>query len=98
MSPNLSDKKAVMIAAISAPVLIPFGTYKQAHSYRLGCYGIRGRAKKASRKINPPADPAHDSTAWDGLGFNITQVESNRWVLWVGVPTLESLGIVGHDG
>ena len=90
---DLTDKTAVMSAAVSGPVTAIFGSKTAANDYRLTSYNIRGRVRKLSRRSNPPSDPAWNTSPWDRLTFRVTQVKAG-WRMIISVPTEEDLGIV----
>ena len=90
---NLTDKTAVMSAALVEPVAVVFGSKTAANDYRLECYGIRGQVRKMSKRSNSLIDPAYGTSPWDRLSFRVTQVKAG-WLLTISVPTEEDLGIV----
>ena len=93
MGLDLTDKTAVMNAALAEPVIVIFGSKTAANDYRLTCYGIRGRVRKLSRRSNPPSDPAWNTSPWDRLSFRVTRIKQ-AWPLTISVPTEQDLGIV----
>ena len=93
MGLDLTDKKAVMNAALAEPVIVIFGSKTAANDYRLTSYNIRGRVRKLSRRSNPLSEPAWNTSPWDRLTFRVTQVQAG-WRMVISVPTEEDLGIV----
>ena len=93
MTLNLTDKTAVMNAALVEPVVVVFGSKTAANNYRLECYGFRGQARKRSKKNHPPSEPAWNTSPWDVLAFRVTQVKAG-WLMTISEPTEEDLGIV----